>query len=941
MRSFLRRTAGFCAIMTLLASVAASQQGTVRGKVIDENRAAFNGAHIRLVSPDDTLRTYVAESAIDGSFHIDHIVPGHYRLEITAVGSRKTTRTITVSDLAFDAGTILLTDRPITVGEVIIEARIPTAEQRGDTTEYLARAFKTNKDATAEDLITKMPGITVVNGSVSAGGESVQRVLVDGKPYFGDDPTLALRNLPAEVIDKIQVFDQMSDQAQFTGFDDGQSVRALNIMTRRERRDMNFGKLTAGYGDEGRYEAGGNYNSFQGDQRLSVLGLSNDINEQNFTSQDLLGVVSGSSQVRSAGQGTVRRGNGGTGQRRQGTTGQAGAGGPNPYAVGQLQGINTTHMFGTNASDSLAGDLFAQGSYFFNRTDNENQQSLDRTYLLGGDSTSLYNQNTDASSRNFNHRLNARVVYTPDDANSFIMTPQVYVQSNRSDNAVAAATVQRTAATESRSTTSALNAGYDLGGHLVFRHKFDLPGRTASLDVGLDNTRKKTDGQLASLTQASGLPPTLNDTADQQSHYLSTGRSITANLVFTEPAGVNSLLQLSYAPSFTQNNAEKSTFDLLPGTQSYLVPDLPLSSVYANTYLTQNAGLGYRIRTTELNMMAGLSYQLSRLRGNQSAVPGADVDRSFATLLPNFMLLYTMPDHRSLRITYRASTRPPGIAQLQHVIDNTNPLLLSTGNPALDESHSHALVTRYSLTAPEHARSMFILFSATMTNHYIANSTVIPAKDTVLPDGTPLAAGTQLSSPVNLNGYWNLRSFLTYGFPFDLLSSSLNLNTGVTFTRTPGLVNALRNLANAWSLSEGFVLGSNISQDFDFTVSYTGNFTLARNTLQADANSNYYSHTAALKWTWTFWEGIVLRNELNNTLTTGQTTGYNQNIILWNISLAKKLFRDELGEVKIGVADLLGQNKNVSRTVTETYLEDTRNEALTRYVMASFTYTFR
>jgi hypothetical protein len=290
---------------------------------------------------------------------------------------------------------------------------------------------------------------------------------------------------------------------------------------------------------------------------------------------------------------------------------------------------------------------------------------------------------------------------------------------------------------------------------------------------------------------------------------------------------------------------------------------------------------------------------------------------------------------------YRASTRPPTVAQLQNVVNNSNPLLLTTGNPSLDQSLSHSLMMRYSETLPDRARSMFVLLSATMTNNYIANATVIPAKDTVLADGTSLVSGTQLTSPVNLNGYWNVRSFFTYGFPFDVISSTLNLNAGITYTRTPGLVNTLQNISNAWSLSEGFVLGSNISQDFDFTVSYMGNYTLGRNTLQSEANSNYYSHTASLRWTWTFWEGVVLRNDLRNVLTAGQAEGYNQNTILWNISLAKKLFTDQKGEVKVGVVDLLGQNKAVSHSVTESYLEDTRNEALTRYVMVNFAYTIR
>jgi hypothetical protein len=937
----IRRTAGLCALVALLLQGAASQQGSLHGRIVDQKRLPFSGAHIRLVDAADTLHVFLTEASQDGSFLLTQIPHGTYRLEVSAIGYARVTRTLRITGGTTEAGTIVLEEEPIAFGEVIVQGRVPAAVQNGDTTEYLARAFKTNPDATAEDLLTKMPGITVDNGTVRAGGENIQRVLVDGRPFFGDDPTLALRNLPAEVIDRIQLFDQMSDQAQFTGFDDGQSVRSLNIITRRERRNSDFGKITSGYGDDHRYEVGGSFNFFQGNRRVSLLGLSNNINEQNFTAQDLLGLSNASNQMRSAGQGPFR-GRAGVGTRRgQGSFSQGAGRGPNPFSAAQLQGINTTHMLGGNGSDSLADDLFAQGSYFFNRTDNENQQALRRTYLLGGDSTSLYDQNTDASSRNFNHRINARAVYTPDATNSLLLLPQLYFQSNSADNSLDATTAQLSLRSASQSTTSMLNTGYDLGGHLVLRHKFELPGRTISLDLGLENTRKKTDGVLSSLTESSTGSTLLSDTADQQSDYLSSGRTFSANLIYTEPASVDGLLQVSYAPSYSESNAEKSTFDFDPLTGGYTTPDLPLSNVYANRYWTQSAGIGYRHRTSSLNMMAGLSYQLASLHGTLTARTGGEVDRSFATLLPNALLLYTMPDRSSLRVIYRATTRPPSVTQLQRVIDNSNPLLLSTGNPALDQSTTHVLAIRYSVTAPERARSLFILLSATMTRNYIANATVLPAKDTVLSDGTALSPGMQLTSPVNLNGYWNLRSFFTYGFPFDLLGSTLNFNSGLTFTRTPGLVNALGNISNAYALSEGFVLGSNISENFDFTLSYMGNLTIARNTLQAEANSNSYSHSASLRWSWMLGEGIVLRNDLKNSLTSGQSAGYNQNILLWNISLAKKLFRDQQGEVKVGVADLLGENKSISRAVTESYLEDTRNEALTRYVMVNFTYTIR
>ena len=240
-------------------------------------------------------------------------------------------------------------------------AKTPPVQQKGDTIQYNASQYKTNPDATAEDLVGKMPGITVDNsGTVTAHGDQVKSVTVDGKKFFGDDATAALRNLPAEVIDKIQVFDKLSDQAQFTGFDDGNSVRAINIVTKPNMRNGRFGRLFAGYGTDGRYNVGGNVNFFHGDRRLSFVGLFNNINQQNFSSQDLLGFSNNNNR--------------------------GGRGGGVP-SVGAQSGINTTNAFGINYTDMWGKKLEVQASYFFNNGSMNNNEISNIQTLLSKDST--------------------------------------------------------------------------------------------------------------------------------------------------------------------------------------------------------------------------------------------------------------------------------------------------------------------------------------------------------------------------------------------------------------------------------------------------------------------------------------------------------------------------------------------------------------------------
>jgi uncharacterized membrane protein YgcG len=938
--------ASIAIILFFLVAVAQAQEISVHGIIQDSKKIPLYAVDIRAIDLRDTTKNYFTMSDQNGTFHFFLSESHSYRLEATYVGYKKIIKPFFVEKHAVELGALIMMDIPITENEVVVEGNVPAAVQNLDTTEYLARAFKTNPDAVAEDLITKMPGITVDNtGTVKAGGETVQRVLVDGKPFFGDDPTVALRNLPAEVVDKIQVFDQMSDQAQFTGFDDGQSVKAMNIITRTRNGRSEFGKFSGGYGENDRYIAGAALNDFEGDSRLSVVGLSNDINQQNFTAQDVLGTGPGSnSQSLPGGRRSTSSSTGGTsGRGGRSSGGQFSSGGSsNSFSATQPQGINTTNMGGGNYVDSLSSQVFAQGSYFFTQVNNTNNQTTNRQYYNAGNSGSLYDQQADADSKNYNHRANARIDYTMDPSNSLSVTPQLLFQQNQISNILDATSLLSTnvplSASQTNSQTDA--SGHNLTGHITLRHKFEIPGRTISLDISLTHNQKLSTAQLEASTQQTG--DSLSATSsNEQAHTTILGYTISPTLVYTEPVTPNSQLQLTYNASYSKNTSDKETNNFDTAVQQYSNFDTLLSNTYENEYITQSAGVGYRIRGEGLNAMAGFSVQSATLKNDQTYPFTGSISKTFTDYLPNALLNLTLGAHENLRVLYRASTRPPNITQLQNVIDNSNPLLLTVGNPDLEESYSHSLNVRYSVTTPQKARSIFLLFSATLTKDYIANATTIAAHDTVLSNGTKLAQGSQLTLPVNLNGYANVRSFFTYGFPANFLSSMLNLSTGLTYTRTPSEINALLNLTNTYAISQGVTLGSNISPEVDFTLAYMGNYNISRTQLQPDQNSNYYSHNADFKFNWIFWNGVVFRNEFNSTLYSGLSNGYNQNILLWNMSFAKKLFANQRGELKIGVTDLLGQNKSITRNITDTYTEDVQNTALTRYFMLTFTYTLR
>jgi len=931
-------------VLLMFPARMSAQAVNLRGRVLEaKTKSPLSGAHVKLINHDDPAETFITSTDENGLYKFSGIAMRSYTLEATYVGCNMFTKTIHIDNQTIELADLLLTQIPIQLGEVDIEGSPPPAVQKADTTEFNAGAFKTNPDAIAEDLVGKLPGVIVTNGTVTAQGEVVQQVLVDGKPFFGSDPTLALRNLPADAIAKIQIFDKMSDQAEFTGFDDGQSVKTLNIITRSDKRNQQFGKGYGGYGEDDRYLAGGSANYFQQGTRLSAIGLSNNINQQNFSTQDLLGVVGNSNQRGGFGGGPGGGGYRGGGGFTGGGGGPGGAGGNvSNFLVGQQNGIATTNSIGMNYSDSWGSHLTINQSYFFNLTNTDNNQKLHMQYFPTPDSSTFYNENSDANSKNGNHRLDIRLEYSPDTLNSIIDLPKLYFQNNNSSstlNGVSSLSTQQLI-NQTANDNNANTNGDNLSNHIVFRHKFDLPGRTISLDLGTGYNRKRGTTLQQAVNDYYQGPANIADTINQQMPAISDGYTLSSRLAYTEPLGVTSLLQLTYNPSYSKNNSDNKKYNFDRLTNQYSLPDSSLSNTYENEYTTQNAGIAYRLRVTGLNAMAGVSYQIAALRGQQQFPSSNTITRTFYDVLPNAMLMYNIAEHTNLRIFYRTSTQAPSISQLQNIVDNSNPLQLAKGNPGLNQSYSQNLTTRYSVTNVDNGRSTFLLLSVVHTNNYIGNATLTAQRDTIL-SGILMNRGTQLSYPVNLDDQWNVNSFFTHSIVVGFLKSNLNLTSGITFARTPGLINQDLNVAETYGPSCGAVLSSNVSENVDFTLSYQGNYNISRNTFEPDLNSQYYSHTATVKTNFIFWQGIVFRNEMDNALYSGLSGGYDKNTLLWNMSLGKKFFSKQQGELTASVVDLLNQNKSVNRTVTGTYVEDTQNNVLGRYFMLTFTYTVR
>lgn len=911
-------------------------QTSVRGRVMDgSNQEPIPGAAAVLLKPDSSIYKG-APTSPEGIFSIDNVDAGNYILQIRSVGYKYLFKPIVVANEPVRTGPIFLEIDSKNLKELNVEGAQVRTEQKGDTTQFNAAAFKTNPDANLEDLVKKMPGMTVENGTLKAGGETVQKVLIDGKEFFGDDAATALKNLPAEVVEKIQVFDRLSDQAQFTGFDDGNSRRSINVITKGGgMKNASFGKFYAGYGTEDRFNAGFNYNKFKGNRKFTILGQSNNINQQNFSSQDLIGLTGGSSGGGRAGGG----GGGGGMMRMMGMV--PGASDPSNFMVNQSNGINTTHTLGINYSDSLSPKLKFQGSYFFNNTYNETEKNVNRAFFLNDTTTQNYNETNTSWSNNLNHRLNLRIEYTLDSMNSIVYTPRISWQGNQSGSDLDGNT--RINSDSLLSTTNTLNSStnlpYSVNNNLLFRHRFKKTGRTVSLALNADwNERNGT----SDLTTSNGF--TIADstiTFGQKGENYTNSQTYSANLMYTEPLGKALQLFVNYAPSRTYNFSDRETFRLETATNEYTRLDSSLSNRFNNIQTTNRGGAGIRLRTPKLMGVLNLNVQEFTLQNATTFPSDLSLRKSWVNVLPFAMLNYKFSSATNLRLFYRTNTNAPSVAQLQNVADNSNPLQISTGNPDLKQEFSQSITARFGTTNSNTSRSLFFNGSASFTNQYIANATLLANGDTTVYEGIKLRPGAQLSRPVNMNGYIAVRSLLTYSTPVKFLKSTLNFQAGNNYLLTPGMVNGISNETANTSWSGGVVVASNISEKLDFTLSYNGGWNIVENTLQPQLNNNYQIHTAGAKINWMPSKRFVLNSDFNYNQYIGLGEGFDQQFILWNAYLGYKFLKNQAGELKISAFDILNQNNSITRTVTETFVEDNITRVLNRYFMLTFTYTLR
>ena len=430
----------------------------------------------------------------------------------------------------------------------------------------------------------------------------------------------------------------------------------------------------------------------------------------------------------------------------------------------------------------------------------------------------------------------------------------------------------------------------------------------------------------------------LVDTATQETYALNDGLNYRVNLTFTEQLSKNAIGTFGYQIGNNTTAADQKTFQIDNERRALL--DTALSNEFDNKFLTQRLRSGYAYNKEAWSVNVNMDYQNARLDNEAFfPVPGTFI-RSFNNFLPSANLNYrNRKTGFSWRVRYRTSTNEPSVAELQNVVNNQNPLNLRVGNPDLGQSYNHNIFANISKINLEKSRTLFLFVTHSVTSDFIGNSTFLTTKDTLINNEILLRSGGQLSRPINLDG--NIRSsfFLTYGAPLKKLKTQFNLNSRVSFNRTPGIINGVSNLNDNTTLSQGLTFNSNISQNVDFSISTTGSYNIVNSSLQQNLDNNFYQQESNMRLYFSSKNGkFFMGNNVAHSLYTGLSEGFNQNFWLWNMEGGFRFAKNNKAELKAVLFDVLNQNNSISRTISDVAVTDVFTNVLTRYGMITFTY---
>ena len=911
----------------MLISVSSITYGAnITGTILDTSKDPLAQASVNLLSVKDSTHISGTAADLNGKFRLSNVKSGKYIVQVSYVGFNSATKNVTVGNSNINLGEIILEESSFILKEAVVVGVKTPIKVMEDTVEYNADTYKTQPNAVVEDLLKRLPGVEVgSDGKITANGKEVTKILVDGKEFFSDDPKVASKNLPVNMVDKLQVVDRKSDLARMTGVDDGEDETVINLTIKKGMKNGWFGTVDAGYGTNDRYKGIFNVNRFWNDNQITFLGNFNNINEMGFAD-----------------------------------------GGMNFRRFGGDNGINTSQAFGVNFNVGNKEIFRVGGDVMYSHSDRDTRQRSDRQYLFT-DSTSYMNSQKISRDKGHNIRASFRLQWNPDSLNTFEFRPQFSLNLNDSwglsSSLTQAGDSLRTPVTQSYNLNKSKGTSYNINGNLIYNHKFkNRPGRSFSVQGRYQFSDTREDEHTLSINDFFLL--------DDDDNYLQYADNHTWNnmvqgrFTWTEPLGNpknGNFLTLAYRAQYRWNNADKITYSVLDSTiidreknlfltnigrendlfmvdpngyefhglDGFLKEDSLLSNRFRNQYFNQDIRLGYKKVSKGYTLDVGLSLvptmqKSTNLSNANKSIP----ERWVWNVAPFLRYNLKMSKSRSLNLNYQGRSSQPSMTQLQPVADVSDPLNIIIGNPDLDPTFTHNINARFQDFNMEAQRSIMLMGFVQYNQNSIISKTLYD----------PLTSG-RTTTYENVNGVWNARLMNMISMPLRNKAFSFSNHLFGFYSSTVGYNNGEKNRSGSFMIGEMFSFAWRPDY-FEFELRPSYNLQLVRNSVQTTSNRNVHTYGGAFNATYNAPFGLSVNSELTYSGTQGYSEGYDSDQWLWNASIGYSFLKGKAATISIKAYDLLQQKENIRRNVTANYIDDTEYNSLTRYFMLNFTYKF-
>lgn len=896
-------------LMILFSPMAFAQQSgvNVTGSVVEQGSdTPIEQATVRLLNVKDSAMVRGVVSARNGSFTLKNVKKGSYLLHITFIGYDPLYQPLQITGKKnpVNVGKLELSDGAIELGEAVVIGKAPEVTVRNDTVEYNADSYKVTEGSVLEDLLKKMPGVEVDSeGKITVNGKEVKKVMVDGKEFFSDDPKVASKNLPAKMIDKLQVLDKKSDMAQMTGFDDGEEETVINLTVKPGMKQGWFGNAYGGYGSKDRYEGNAMVNRFVNNDQITFMGGANNTNNMGFS--DLAS--------------TMFSGMGGGGGRRGG--------------FGAGSGITSSGNAGLNFSKEFKPDkLTLGGNTRYSHSDNDARSKSDRQNILPGDSSSYDNSEAMSRTKSDNFGVDFRLEWKPDTMTQLIFRPSFSLSHSMNDNFSDATTLdnERDTVNTNKSSNYSESNGYNLNASIDFSRKLNNKGRVFSATLSGGNSDSYSDGMNRSdivyFNQTDALK---NSIIDQHSRYDNKGFNYRAYVSWVEPIGHNNFIQATYSISQRKQEALKNVYNQ-DADGIYNVLDSAYSQSYRNNFISQRASLSFKSQRAKFNYTIGLnldpSYSSSENFVGDTTL--SKITRKVVNLSPMAQFNYMFDKRTNLRIMYNGRTSQPSMTQLQPVADISDPTNITIGNPDLNPRYTNNVFIRFQQFTPEKQRAFMIMANGS----YIIN-------DIVSYTSYNQETGVKTTTYKNVNGNYSGNVRMMLNTPLKNKKFSINSMTMASFANSNGYINEEKNTNRNLILSERGGIDFRSSY-LDLGVNGNIRYNATSNSLQKENNQNTFNYGAGGYTTIYLPLNFKIESDVNWSTNSGYGDGFKQNEVLWNASASKSFLKNNQGTLRFKIYDILRQRSNISRSVTASYIQDSEYNTLGSYFMVHFIYRF-